>query len=243
LAREGFAQNTAERAELNLMGALVNAVVIVLGSVFGLLLGKGIPEKVTQTVMSGLALCVLYVGISGSLKGENAVIVILSIVIGAAVGELLDFHARLQNFGDYLRSKMAVGHSDHSFTEGFVTCTLMFCVGAMAIVGALQSGLTGNNETLFAKAIIDGVFALIMATTLGIGVSFSAVSVLLYEGVLTLSAHAISGYLTTSVINEITCVGSLLIIGIALNMLGLTKLKIANFILAPFLPIIFYLFL
>jgi uncharacterized membrane protein YqgA involved in biofilm formation len=242
LARQGLAQNTAGRAEMILTGVLVNAVAIVFGCALGLLLGKAIPEKVTQTVMSGLALCVLYVGISGSLNGENAVIIILSIVIGAAVGELLDFHAMLQNLGDYVHSKIAVGHSNHSFTEGFVTCTLMFCVGAMAIVGSLQSGLTGSNETLFAKSVIDGVFALIMATTLGIGVGFAAVSILLYEGVLTLSAHAISGYLTTSVINEITCVGSLLIIGIALNMLGLTKLKIANFILAPFLPILFYLF-
>lgn len=226
-----------------LAGVLVNAAAVVAGAVGGLLLGKGVPEKVTQTVLGGLALCVLYVGISGSLNGKNAVVIILSVVIGAAIGELLDFHVRLEHFGEYVRSKLTFGGSNHAFVEGFVTCTLMFCVGAMAIVGSLQSGLTGNNETLFAKAVIDGVFALMMATTLGIGVAFSAVAVLLYEGVIALSAHAISGFLTPAVINEVTCVGSLLIIGIALNMLGLTKLKIANFIIAPFLPILFYLFI
>jgi uncharacterized membrane protein YqgA involved in biofilm formation len=226
-----------------LAGVFVNAGSIVLGTAIGLLLGKGIPEKVTQTVLSGLGLCVLYVGISGSLNGKNAVITIVSVVIGAAIGELVDFQARLETLGEYVRSKIAAGGSDHSFVEGFVTCTLMFCVGAMAIVGSLQSGLTGNNETLFAKAVIDGIFVLMMATTLGIGVGFSALSVLLYEGTLTLSAHALSGLLTTNVINEVTCVGSLLIIGIGLNMLGITKLKIANFVLAPFLPILFYMFI
>lgn len=229
-----------------LTGTVVNAVAILVGGVLGLLLGKGISAKVTQTVLSGLGLCVLWVGISGSLNGQNAIVIILSVAIGAAVGELLDIDARLQKLGDALHARLAlgsVGDAEHSFAEGFVTCTLLFCVGAMAIVGSVQSGLTGDHQTLFTKAVIDGITSLMMAATLGVGVLFAAVPVLLYQGALSLSAHAVAGLLTSSVITEITCVGSLLIVGIGLNMLGVTKLKIANFILAPFVPILFHLFM
>lgn len=225
-----------------LVGVLVNTLAIVFGALLGLLLGKKVPEKVTQTVLGGLGLSVLYVGIRGSLDGENAALAILSVVIGGVLGEFLDIDARLHQAGEALRARLAIHHSSHSFAEGFVTCTLVFCVGAMAIVGSLQSGLSGNHATLFAKAVLDGVFALVMATTLGVGVLFSAASVLVYQGALTLAAQAISGFLTQPMIDEMNCVGSLLIIGIALNLLGVTRLKIANFLLAPLLPILFHWF-
>lgn len=226
-----------------LMGAMVNAVLIIAGGLMGILFQKGVPEKVNRTLTQGLGLCVLYVGISGTLKGENIIVVILSVVIGAVIGELLDFEKRLQWMGDWLQARMKFGGSNSTFAEGFVTCTLIYCVGAMAIVGSLQSGLSGNHETLYAKSLLDGVMSLVMSSTLGIGVAFSAVPVLLYEALLTVSAHAIAGVLTTPVINEMTCVGSLLIVAIALNLLKLTNIKVSNFILAPFLPIaLLYLF-
>ncbi len=225
-----------------LVGVLVNMLAIVFGGLLGLLLGKNVPEKVTQTVLGGLGLGVLYVGIRGSLDGENVALAILSVVVGGVLGEFLDIDARLHQAGEALRARLAVHASSHSFVEGFVTCTLVFCVGAMAIVGSLQSGLSGDHATLFAKAVLDGVFALVMATTLGVGVLFSAAAVLVYQGALTLAAQAISGFLTQPMIDEMNCVGALLIIGIALNLLGVTKLKIANFLLAPLLPILFHWF-
>lgn len=225
-----------------LLGALVNAVAIIIGALIGMFFRKGFPEKINTILMQGLGLCVLYVGISGAVSGKKSIITILSIVVGAIIGQLCDFDEILQRLGKLLQSKIQTGKTQSSFAEGFVNCTLFVCVGAMAIVGSLQSGLAGNNEILFAKALIDGVVALVMASTMGIGVCFSAISILIYESILTLSASAISGFLTTPVVNEMTCVGSLLIIAIALNMLKLTDIKVANFILAPFIPILLCMF-
>lgn len=220
-----------------LAGVFANAATIIIGGLFGTIFKKGVPEKMNTSLMQGLGLCVLYVGISGTLKGNNIIIVILSVIIGVVIGEMFDFDRRLQWLGDSLQAMFKFGNSNSTMAEGFVNCTLFVCVGAMAIVGSLQSGLTGTHETLYAKALIDGVVALVMASTMGVGVVFSAAAVLLYESLLTLSSSAISGYLTTPVINEMTCVGSLLIIAIGLNMLKLTNIKVTNFILAPFIPI------
>lgn len=224
------------------LGAAVNAAAIAVGGLLGIALKKGIPEKLNRSLMQGLGLCVLYVGISGALEGENVILAILAMVLGAVVGELLDFDDKLRRLGDTLQTRLRAGEGSGTFAEGFVTCTLIFCVGAMAIVGSLQSGLTGSHETLFAKALIDGVLALVMASTLGAGVIFSAVAVLLYEALLTFSAGAIAGFLTAPVVQEMTCVGSLLIVAIALNLLKLTNIKVSNFILAPFFPILLSFF-
>lgn len=225
-----------------LTGVFANAATIIIGALMGIVFKKGVPEKMNTSIMQGLGLCVLYIGISGSLKGENTVIVILSIIIGVIIGEIFNFDRRLQWVGDSLQAMFKFNGSNNSIAEGFVNCTIFFCVGAMSIVGSLQSGLTGNHETLFAKALIDGTLSLVMASTMGIGVAFSALTVFLYESLLTLSANVISDFLTTPVINEMTCVGSLLIVAIGLNMLKLTNIKVTNFILAPFIPIILYLF-
>ena len=226
-----------------LTGVFVNAATIIIGGLLGILFRKGIPEKMNISIMHGLGLCVLFIGISGSLKGDKIIVVILSIIIGVIIGEALNLDQRLLGLGDWLQARFKFTGSENSIAEGFVNCTIFFCVGAMSIVGSLQSGLTGNHETLFAKALIDGTICLVMASTMGIGVTFSAASVFIYEGLLTISANFISGYLTTPVINEMTCVGSLLIMAIGLNMLTLTTIKVTNFILAPFIPIFLYLFL
>lgn len=223
---------------MELMGAIVNAVAIILGGSIGLLLKKGLPKRIGDSILNGMALCVLYIGISGCLKGENLLIPILSMGIGAILGELLRLDDRLNSLGLFLQDKFASKEETVSFAEGFVTASLLFAVGAMAIVGSLQSGLSNNHDTLFAKSLIDGITAIVFTSSLGVGVMFSSGLILLYEGAITLLASFLSPLLTTSVINEMTCVGSLLIMAIALNMLGITKLKVLNYVPAIFLPIL-----
>ncbi|OPZ71602.1 MAG: putative membrane protein YdfK [Firmicutes bacterium ADurb.Bin456] len=224
-----------------LTGVLANAGAVLLGGIAGVSLRQGFPERLNKVLMQGLGLCVLYVGISGTLAGKQVLVTVLSIVLGAALGEWLDLDRWLNRLGDFLQSRFSTGPSRGSFAEGFINATLFACVGAMAIVGSLQSGLNGNHETLLTKALIDGVVMAVMASTLGIGVCLAAVPVFLYESFLTLSARAVAGYLTTPVINEISCVGSLLIVAIALNMLQLTRIKVANLIPAAIMPVFLFM--
>jgi uncharacterized membrane protein YqgA involved in biofilm formation len=226
-----------------ILGALVNGIAVLIGSTIGLFLKKGLPDSIKNSLMQGLGLCVLFIGISGLLVGKNITVTIVSITIGIILGEIIDIDKRLNSLGDKLQSIFSNSSSGSNFAEGFVSCTLIICVGAMAIVGSIQSGLTGNNETLFAKSLIDAVVVLVMSSTLGVGVCFSGFVVFAYEALLTLMASFVSPFLTTSVINEMTAVGSLLIIGIALNMMEITKIKVANFLLAPFLPIVILWFM
>ncbi len=226
-----------------MLGTVVNFIAIAVGGSIGLLLKKGLPEKIGETVMYGLALCVLYIGFSGALDGENILIAIISMAIGAAIGEWIDLDRRITSLGNWLEAKYKGEDGNTSISQGFVAASLLFCVGALAIVGALQSGLTGNHEMLFTKSLIDGIAAIILASSLGAGVLLSAGAVLIYQGTITLLAQFLSPYLTLTVINEMTCVGSLLIIGLALNMLNITRLKVMNLVPAVFLPIILCLFM
>lgn len=177
------------------------------------------------------------------LKGENVLITILSMVAGTLVGEWIDLDEKINQLGDMIEKKVSSADEKVSVSKGFVTASLLFCVGAMAIVGALQSGLTGNHDTLFAKSLIDGIASIVMASSLGFGVLLSAGLILIYEGGITLFANVLAPLLTDSVINEMTCVGSLLIVGLALNMLKLTELKIMNYAPAVFFPILFGYFM
>ncbi len=226
-----------------LLGSLVNSAAISLGGSLGLAVKKGLSDRIASAVMNALALCVLYIGVSGMLKGENILITILSMVFGTLVGEWIDLDKKINQLGDEIESRVSSENKEHSVSNGFVTASLLFCVGAMAIVGALQSGLTGNHDTLFAKSLIDGIAAIVMASSLGIGVLLSAGLILVYEGGITLFANVLAPLLTDSVINEMTCVGSLLIVGLALNMLKLTNLKIMNYAPAVFFPILFGYFM
>ena len=226
-----------------LLGSLVNSAAIILGGSIGLALKKGLSDRIASAVMNALALCVLYIGVSGMLKGENILITILSMVFGTLVGEWIDLDKKINQLGDEIESRVSSENKEHSVSNGFVTASLLCCVGAMAIVGALQSGLTGNHDTLFAKSLIDGIAAIVMASSLGIGVLLSAGLILVYEGGITLFANVLAPLLTDSVINEMTCVGSLLIVGLALNMLKLTNLKIMNYAPAVFFPILFGYFM
>lgn len=224
-----------------MLGTFVNTVAILAGGLAGLLLKKGIPERMNDAIMKGVALCILYIGLSGCLEGSNALIAILAMVLGAILGCLLDLDGRLNTLGAFLERLLQSGNG--GLANGFITASLLFCVGAMAVVGSLRSGLTGDHTTLYAKSLLDGISSIIFASSLGAGVLLSAGAVLLYQGALTLLSQALSPILSTAVIAEMTCVGSLLIIALSLNMLGITKIKVMNYVPAIFLVIpLCYLF-
>lgn len=222
-----------------MLGTIVNCLAIIGGCIIGLIIKGGIPEKISNTIMNGIALCVLYIGISGSFEGKNTLITIISMATGALLGELLDIDKRLNQLGEFIQSKFSKNGKQDSIAEGFVSSSLLFCVGAMAVVGALESGLTGNYETLFAKSVLDGISSIIFTASLGIGVIFSAVSVFLYQGIITIGASFLSGILSDSVVSCMTATGSLLIVGLGLNMLKATNIKVANLLPALFIPILF----
>ncbi|MDD6202355.1 MAG: DUF554 domain-containing protein [Lachnospiraceae bacterium] len=227
-----------------MLGTIVNTIAVICGATIGMLLKKGIPERLSDTLMKGLGLCTLFLGISGSLKGENSLILIISMVVGALIGEGIDLEDKLNRLGKWLEGKFKSKDGKQvSIAEGFVTASLLFCVGAMTIVGSLQSGLQGNHEMLFNKSMLDFVAAIIFSSTLGIGVMFAAAFVFIYQGAITLAAQWIAPFLSERVIAEMTCVGSVIIIGLALNMLGITKLKVMNYVPAIFIPIILCCFM
>lgn len=230
-----------------MLGTIVNSLAIIGGCLVGLIVKGRLTEKVSTTIMNGLALCVLYIGISGALKGQDTLQIIICIAIGALVGEIIDFDKRLNDLGNIIEEKINNNKKNNSnekisVSEGFVTSSLLFCVGAMAVVGSLESGLRGDHSTLFAKSILDGVSSIIFSSSLGIGVMLSSVAILIYQGSITLLAGGLSTVLTETVISNMSAVGSLLIVGLGFNMLGVSKIKVANLLPAIFIPIIFGLF-
>jgi len=224
-----------------MLGTLSNVGAILAGSLFGFILKGGIPKKIQDTIMKGLALSILLIGISGSIKVNNIVLVIISIVLGSGIGEFIDIDCFMNSLGDIVEKRMnGIGGQ---ISQAFVTASLLSCVGAMSIVGAMNSGLKGDYSLLFAKSILDFVFSLILTSSLGIGVMFSAVSVFLYQGSITLLAVVLKGLLIEAVITDMSAVGSLLIIASGFNLLGLNKIKVANLIPAMFIPIFYQLIL
>lgn len=225
-----------------MLGVIVNTAAVVLGGLIGMLLKKGIPERVSKAAMIAVGLCVLYIGISGALDGENTIVLILAMVFGVLTGTLIDIDGKLGKFAGFIEKKMNK-NANGSVAQGFVTGTLLFCVGAMAIVGSLDSGLRGNNEITFTKSLLDLISSCMLASTLGIGVMFAAASIFIYQGALVLLAGALQNLLTdTALINEISCAGSVMIIALGLNMLGISKIKVADFLPALlFVPLFYYL--
>ena len=217
-----------------MLGTIVNAGAIVLGCAVGLLLRRGIPERVTDAVMKGIGLCVIYIGISGALNGEKTIAMIIAMAAGGAIGTALDLNGGMERLGR-LEEKLARGGS--GLSAGFVTASLIYCVGAMAVVGSLQSGLTGSHDMLFTKSLLDGISAIVLTASLGIGVGLSAASVFVYQGAITLLAGLLAPVLTDAVVAEMTCVGSMLIFALGLNMIGVTKIKVMDFVPAMFLVI------
>lgn len=227
-----------------MLGTIVNTISVVIGSLVGLVVKGRITEKISDTIMKGLGLCVVLIGVKGALEGENTILIIISVALGALVGELIDIDRCLNRLGEILESKFNKNKGEKvSIAEGFVSASLLFCVGAMAIVGSLESGLQGNHTTLYAKSILDGIASIIFTSTLGIGVIFAAVTVFLYQGGITLLAGVLAGVLSAEVIALMSAVGSLLILGLGTNMIGATKIKVANLLPGIFIAMILGIFL
>lgn len=220
-----------------LTGTLVNTATVLLGGTIGLLFKKGIPERMTDSVFKALGLITLFIGISGSLCGKNTLIAVIAMILGTVIGELFDLDKRINNLGKLIEKKTSKGNEKSTIAQGFVSSSLLFCVGAMTIVGSLQAGLENDCSVLFTKSAMDFCSAIIFASTLGVGVLYSAAFVLVYQGSITLLAGFLAPVLTDSVIAEMNCVGYIIIIGLALNILGITKLKVMNMVPAIFLPI------
>lgn len=223
-------------------GVIINTLAIVLGGTIGLFVNKGIPLRIEKALMRALALSAVYIGITGMMSGENTIYIILSLVIGAAVGEVIDLDNKIHQLGTSLEYRFPSKNGSASISKGFVMASLIMAVGAMSIVGPLESGLTGNHTILLTKALMDGITSIILASSLGIGVIFSGVLVFLYQGAITLFASALDIILTDAMINDINAVGSILILALGLNILEVTKLKVMNFVPAIAIPLFFFLF-
>jgi uncharacterized membrane protein YqgA involved in biofilm formation len=226
---------------LALTGTLINAAAVVLAGTGGALLGDRLPERIRQTVIAGIGLTTLLIGAQMALKTQHLLIVLGSVVLGGIVGELLDLDAALERLGRWLEARVTrlglAGSGKPSFTRAFVTASLVFCVGPMTIVGSLQDGLTGDYQTLAVKSMLDGFAGLAFASSLGIGVAFSALTVLVYQGLLTLGASWVKGLLSEAMVTEMTATGGLLILGIGFQLLEIRRIRVANLlpavVLAP----------
>lgn len=208
------------------VGAFVNAVGIALGSLVGVAFGSRLPERIRTIVFQGLGLCTLVLGLKMALPSQQPLIVIFSIVIGSAAGEALKLESRLMSVGDILKARLR--SSNPLFTDGMVNASVLFCIGAMAIVGSFDEGIRGDRAVVFSKTLIDSFAALALASAYGIGVLFSALPVLIYQGSLTVLAGTFQQWLDPATMTELTAVGGTLIIGIALNMLEVTRIALSN---------------
>ena len=237
------------------LGTIVNTATVILGAALGLLLKKALPKKLGDALVTGVALCVLFIGVEGSLKCTNPLVMIISMVLGTVVGTLIDLDGKIHRLGEKVERKFdkpssKITNSEtktptakSTFGAAFVQSFLLFCVGAMTVTGSIESGLTGDNTTLFAKSVLDLVSSTIYASTMGAGVFLAAPALFVYQGAITLIAAVAGNFLTSYMIAEMTAVGSLLIIGIALNMLGITKLKLMDYIPAIFFPVLLCFFM
>lgn len=218
-----------------LLGTLINALLIIVGTIIGRLL-KNIPENMKQTVMYAIGLAVTVIGLQMGFESGQFLIVIISLVVGAVIGEWIDLDHQLNRFGHWLESKVGQNKKGEniSIAQGFVSATLIFVIGSMAVIGSLDSGLRNDHDLLIVKGLIDGFTSIILATTLGIGVLLSAIPVILYQGTIALFATQISRVIPQDAlalyIQEMTATGGVMIVAIGLNMIGLTKIRVANFL-------------
>jgi uncharacterized membrane protein YqgA involved in biofilm formation len=253
-----------------MLGPVVNTLAIVICSLIGCFVIRGIPPRFEETVKKAIGLCIVYVGIKGAFESQRVLLLIMSMVGGAVIGELINIDKLMNRLGGWAERRMGMGGGAFSkgkakgfsvgktkgFSQGFVSASILFCTGSMAIVGSMQSGLQGNHETLFAKSILDGSISLVFSASLGIGVLFSAVPVLLYQGGIALASLAIRDYLTPDIIREMSSVGNLLVAAIGFNFLipeiaagaegrgspqdskaaGFSAIRVANLIPAIFIP-------
>ena len=231
------------------IGTIVNTLAVIVGSMIGIMIKGGLKQRYQEIIMQALGLATLFIGASGAMSGmlkvidngletQGSMLLIGSLVFGALVGEFLNIELRLEQIGEWLKSKVHIKNDTH-FVEGFVTSALVICVGAMAIVGALQDGLQGDPSTLFAKSILDFIIVIVFASTLGIGVTFSALPLFVYQGSITLFATFLKPFLTQSVITNLSFIGSVLIFAVGINLCFYKKIKVANLLPAMIIPFFF----
>ncbi len=234
------------------LGTIVNCAAVIVGSAIGILIKGGLPKRFEDTIFSAVGLAVMFIGLGGALSGlmtvsdgalgtQYTMLMVLSLVLGAILGELLDIETRLDRLGERIKTKMPKKLAGNTFVEGFVTASMLFCVGAMAIVGSLEDGLNGDHSILFAKSMLDGISSILFAASLGFGVAVSALPLLVYQGGITLLAQFVKPYMTEVLIGQMSCVGSILIFAIGFNMIFGKKIKVGNLLPAIIFPIIFTL--
>lgn len=235
------------------LGTIVNCAAVLAGSTAGILIKGGLPKRFEETIFQAVGLAVIFIGTGGALSGlltvadagelttRYTMLMVLSLVIGAVIGEALNLERGLQNLGERLKKRVPEKYADSTFVEGFVTASMLFCVGAMAIVGSLEDGLSGDTSVLFAKSVLDGVSSVLLAASLGFGVAASVLPVLVYQGGITLLAQAVKPLLSDALIGQMSCVGSILIFALGLNMLLDKKIKAGNLLPAILMPIVFAL--
>lgn len=233
------------------LGTIVNCATIAAGTTLGVFLKGGLPRRFETTIMQALGLCTFFIGIGGAVSGlvtvedgalatQHTMLLVLSLVLGAVVGEALDIETRLNDFGSWCQTRFSGSSEDGKFVQGFVAASLLFCVGAMAIVGALEDGLNGDPSILIAKAVLDGVSSVIFAASLGKGVYLSILPLFIYQGGITLLARFIRPWLTDALISQVSCIGSVLIFAIGFNLMFDKKVKVGNLLPAVLFPIIFF---
>lgn len=223
-------------------GVLINCILILLGSLLGVLFRDRLPARFLAVVVQCLGLGVIAIGVTAAIGTGNTLCMIVSLVLGTILGEAIDIERRLERAGDWIKAFLLKGDgSGSSFTQGFVTASVLYCVGAMAILGSIEAGIHHDYTILISKAVIDGVFSISLAAAVGIGVAFSALPILIYEGAITLLAGMAAGVLTQPLINEMSAVGGCIILGIGLNMLKVTDkpLKVGNMLPAVFVPFLY----
>lgn len=231
------------------LGTIINTLAVIIGGGLGLLIKGGIPEKIKETLMQACGLATLFIGIGGALQEmitisdgkisiSGTIMIVCSLAIGGFIGQLIDIELRLDNLGVKLK-KLAHADGDNHFVEGFVTVSLIICIGAMAIMGSIQDGLTGDYSTLLTKAILDAIIALVFASSLGVGVIFSSIPLAVYQGLITLLAVFIAPLLTNAMISGMSMVGSVLIFGVGINLLWGNKVRVGNMLPSILVPIVY----
>lgn len=232
------------------LGTIINTLAVIIGGGLGLIIKGGVPEKIKNILIQACGLSTLFIGIGGVLQEmvtvnsdgtisvSGTIMIVCSIAIGSFIGQLIDIETKLDNLGERLK-KLAHAEKDNHFVEGFVTVSLITCIGAMAVMGSIQDGLTGDYSTLLTKSILDAIIALVFASTLGVGVLFSSLTIAVYQGLITLLAVFIAPLLTPPMVSGLSMVGSVLIFGVGVNLLWNNKLKIGNMLPAIFVPVIY----
>lgn len=235
------------------LGTLINVILVIIGSLIGLLFKKAIPERFKTSMVQALALATMTIGLTGiinasstvveggKLSGNYTILMVISMAVGTLIGEIINIDKRLEGVGEFFQKNFTPNEGSSTFAQGFVTASLVFCVGSMAILGSLNDGINHDPTILITKSLLDMIMSVVFASTLGLGVMFSAISVILYQGLITLCASLLSPLLTDVVISQMSFVGSILIMGIGFNFLYKPKLRLSNMLPSMFIPLVWYI--